>query len=141
MENKIIFQVSNEILTDPTGAYQTVLKYLSKKNEKCSTEIIYKAFCDILTIKDDYKSEALKYFLDSSLPTKFVNKVPLGVIAAKLPDHHTKYHILVVLRLHSLDLIEEQNEDKESALSILSQSNPSLLEAILNDRCIKHYYD
>ena len=39
------------------------------------------------------------------------------------------------------DLLHESDSFGRSAMSILSSENPSLLEAINDEKCVRHYYD
>lgn len=134
--------VTAQILTDPKAPYQIVLK--AAQSEQLSTlqvETMYAAVHDVITSTDKYRAEALDYLLSSGIPFHYEEKSPIAVLAALQLNTASQYHLFMRLKLMNPDLMHETDRLGRSAVSILTATNPSLLEAINNYNCARHYYD
>ena len=133
--------VTTQLLVDPKGAYQTVLKAAqSEQLSELETETMYAAIHDIITSTDNCRAEALDYLLSCGIPFHYEGKLPIAVLAALQPNTNSQYHLLMRLKLMNPDLLHESDSFGRSAMSILASDNPSLLEAINDEKCALRYY-
>lgn len=128
-------EVSDSILVNELSAYKRVLNCILKDDYSLSANLVYTAYCDIIRSNDDNKANCLEYFLSSSLPSEFSNgKDPLGVLVAKQTDDKRLYDMLLVLKSHNPDMLDEENCNRESANTILKCNNETVFNILYREK-------